>query len=297
MSARWTFWAWDQKIKKAPLKLALLQLADNANDEGVSWYSVPRMAERCGMAERTMQGHLKTLEDMGMLEIKERPGTSSIYQLKGIVEFRLTPAESAPLPPQILRPTPAESADDPNNDPNNESNSNRSLVPAEPKRSKFKYEPSDLECAQWMLGRVEIINPAMKKPNLESWANTIRLMREMDHRTHEQICHTFDWANKDSFWYKNILSPEKLRKQFDKLQVRINETSNGSCQSGGGNNGNGLSHTQQQIAAARARAQSGERAASVEPMGNDGGDILDLDQSQWRHAEPPMGDGDFFIDG
>jgi len=122
MSAKWTFWAWDQNIKKAPLKLALLQLADNANDAGVSWYSVPKMADRCGMSDRALQGHLKTLQSMGMLEIKERKGTSSLYKLQE-VEIVLTPAESSGLPPQNLHPTPAESSDDPNNEPNNEPNS------------------------------------------------------------------------------------------------------------------------------------------------------------------------------
>ena len=36
MSAKWTFWAWEQPVKTAPKKLALLQLANNANDDGVS---------------------------------------------------------------------------------------------------------------------------------------------------------------------------------------------------------------------------------------------------------------------
>lgn len=127
MSAKWTFWAWDQEIKKAPLKLALLKLADNASDDGISWYSVTKMAFHCGMSTRAFQGHLKTLEGLGFLEIKERPGTSSVYKLKNTEVVKLknkdTPAESAHLPPQNLRTTPAESADDPNNEPNNRSKS------------------------------------------------------------------------------------------------------------------------------------------------------------------------------
>ena len=112
-------------MKNAPLKLALLQLADNANDEGVSWYSVPKMASRCDMSERALQGHIKELVAAGLLSIKERPGTSRIYQLQ-YQEAQLiapqilhhTPAEVAPPPPQILHHTPAEVADDPNNESN-----------------------------------------------------------------------------------------------------------------------------------------------------------------------------------
>lgn len=125
MSAKYTFWAWEVDINKAPLKLTLLQLANNANDDGISWYSVPKMAKRCGMSERALQGHIKTLEEMGLLVVNDRPGTSRIYELQ-YSEVLLkcgAPAESAPPPPQNLRHTPAESADDLNNefkmDPNN----------------------------------------------------------------------------------------------------------------------------------------------------------------------------------
>lgn len=125
MSAKYTFWAWEVDIDKAPLKLALLQLANNANDDGVSWYSVPKMARRCGMSERALQGHIKTLEEIGLLVVKDRPGTSRVYELQysEVVLKCGTPAESAPLPPQNLHRTPAESADDLNNEfkiePNN----------------------------------------------------------------------------------------------------------------------------------------------------------------------------------
>ena len=64
------------------------------------------------------------------------------------------------------------------------------------------------------------INPTMKKPKLDSWANTIRLMREQDERKPEKIIELFGWANKDRFWQSNILSPEKLRKQWDTLIVK-----------------------------------------------------------------------------
>ena len=97
MSAKYTFWAWEVDINKAPLKLTLLQLANNANDDGVSWYSVPKMARRCGMSERALQGHIKTLEEIGLLVVKDRPGTSRIYELQ-YSEVLLkcgTPAESA----------------------------------------------------------------------------------------------------------------------------------------------------------------------------------------------------------
>ncbi|ENU8969426.1 replication protein, partial [Salmonella enterica] len=77
----------------------------------------------------------------------------------------------------------------------------------------------DLRCAEWMLALRDITKPSLKKPNMTGWANDIRLMRELDGRTHKEICELFRWACKDSFWYKNILSPAKLRAKWDTLTL------------------------------------------------------------------------------
>ena len=92
-----------------------------------------------------------------------------------------------------------------------------------PSSSKNKFSDDDLALAKYIGEKLIDIMPNMKTPNFESWANEIRLMSERDNRTHAEIRSVFDWANNDSFWRTNILSPSKLRKQFDKLQLKLNE--------------------------------------------------------------------------
>ncbi|EOH6331065.1 replication protein [Citrobacter koseri] len=82
----------------------------------------------------------------------------------------------------------------------------------------------DLRCAEWMLALRDITKPSLKKPNMAGWANDIRLMRQLDGRTHKEICELFRWACKDSFWYKNILSPAKLRAKWDTLTLHREDT-------------------------------------------------------------------------
>ena len=95
--------------------------------------------------------------------------------------------------------------------------------------SKNKFSGDDHIFAIYMLGKITELMPNMKKPNIESWANEIRLMRERDNRTAIEINLVFDWANNDSFWRTNILSPAKLRKQFDQLSIKAKEgLSNGT---------------------------------------------------------------------
>ena len=55
-------------------------------------------------------------------------------------------------------------------------------------------------------------------------------MREQDKLTLTDIGAAFDFANKHHFWAKNILSPDKLRKQYDKLKLEAN--SNAPAKSG-----------------------------------------------------------------
>ncbi|EOZ7549525.1 replication protein [Enterobacter hormaechei] len=80
----------------------------------------------------------------------------------------------------------------------------------------------DLKTAQWISARVKQINPTCKAPDMTSWSNTVRLMRQIDNRSHQGICELYDWASKHHFWQTNILSPESLRKQWDKLTMQRN---------------------------------------------------------------------------
>jgi hypothetical protein len=107
-----------------------------------------------------------------------------------------------------------------------------SLVQAEPKRSKFKFSDVDYQCAEWIYSLVINIAPASKKPNFENWANTIRLMRELDKLTHDDISQVFIWANQDQFWSVNILSVAKLREKFPQLQAKMKGVNNGHQSTG-----------------------------------------------------------------
>ena len=85
----------------------------------------------------------------------------------------------------------------------------------------------DLEMARTMATMVEMVTGDEKQPNLADWSNTIRLMREQDNRTPEQIGALFSWANQDSFWKTNILSPGKLRSKWGQLAAKRNSERNG----------------------------------------------------------------------
>jgi hypothetical protein len=89
------------------------------------------------------------------------------------------------------------------------------------KTSRHVFNESQMKLAKILWKYVQQNDPSMKQPNLDNWANTIRLMMERDNREGKEIQEVILWATKDSFWCKNILSADKLRKQFSTLKIQM----------------------------------------------------------------------------
>jgi hypothetical protein len=87
--------------------------------------------------------------------------------------------------------------------------------------SRVKFTEKDLELSKLLLELIIKNNPTFKEPNLDGWANHIRLMREQDNRTEQQIEFLIKWCQKDTFWQANILSTKKLREKFDTLVAQV----------------------------------------------------------------------------
>jgi hypothetical protein len=91
-------------------------------------------------------------------------------------------------------------------------------------KQEKKYSPADLKAAREIFAMIRNLNPDHKEPSFPGWADDIRKLREIDHRTYQGIIDLFRWANNDSFWKTNILSPAKLREKWDQLTVKKNGT-------------------------------------------------------------------------
>lgn len=94
----------------------------------------------------------------------------------------------------------------------------------------------DLFLAEQILSRIRKELPTFRQPNLKLWAKEIRLMQERDNRTRDEILNLFEWANSDSFWSTNILSPGKLREKWDELTLKRKRKSTNSGASNGNDN-------------------------------------------------------------
>lgn len=88
------------------------------------------------------------------------------------------------------------------------------------KHKKYDLDSKPYRCALKLQEEILKNKPNLKKPNLQKWADTFRLMNERDKREWSEIGEMILYATQDDFWKANILSPDKLRKQFDLLEAQ-----------------------------------------------------------------------------
>lgn len=93
MSTRISAKVWQDSSSSGTTLLVLLSLADQSNDDGVCWPSVPNLAQRCRISARTVQRALTELELIGEIVREERSGTSSKYHITIGTPDRLTPRQ------------------------------------------------------------------------------------------------------------------------------------------------------------------------------------------------------------
>ncbi len=87
------------------------------------------------------------------------------------------------------------------------------------------YEASSefYRLAQSLFKNVKQNYPGVKEPNLQKWANDMRLLVERDMRTVEKIIDLIDWSGQHVFWQTVVLSPVSLRKNWDRMGVQFQQ--------------------------------------------------------------------------
>lgn len=227
MSMLLTAKAMSIKVGNPLRKLVLVKLADNANDQGMCFPSYQYIADVCEISKRSAINHIDALIEMGLVSKKERKNkdgsSSNIYFL------HLDKGSEIPAHPSAgdslgsagdAHPPSAGDAPITSHSINQSINHNNSLQPktaTTTPRKKFHFSEADMNLAKSIFTKIRQLNPSHREPNLKAWANELRLMVERDGKSQAEIFDLFSWANQDSFWQANILSPKKLREKWDVL--------------------------------------------------------------------------------
>lgn len=196
-----------QKILKGQHMTSIRQIA-----QGVGWYEGRKWKEP---NPKTIRSILKWLEQQEMITITALRGNNG-YTLISVVNWEVYQSKNEEGNNE--HPFEKQSTDINKNDKNEKKKENTR------KRAKRIYDDDSpyMKMAIYFKDRVLSWKPNAKVPNdLNRWADDFRKLHELDKRTKQEIKDVIDWATSDSFWQANILSPGKLRKQFDTLQAQM----------------------------------------------------------------------------
>lgn len=97
------------------------------------------------------------------------------------------------------------------------------------KNRVYESDNTNFKLANYLLEKIREHNASVypvdskNPPDLQKWANDIRLMHERDSRSYDDIKRIIEWCQQDDFWQDNILSTGKLRKQFGKLIAKADK--------------------------------------------------------------------------
>lgn len=93
------------------------------------------------------------------------------------------------------------------------------------RKNKNIYTSDSIEyrLAKYLYNYILKNNSKAKEPNFQTWSKTFDLMIRRDKREVEEIKELISFSQKHRFWYKNILSADSLRKQYDRLMLEMKD--------------------------------------------------------------------------
>lgn len=231
-------------------QVILAWLWNHANNDGVCFPSLSYLSDECGMDRSAVQRHLRELEKDGLIERKRRVKegskefASTVYTVL-IPDTQQAPQEVGAENGNVGADVPYLGADSPYQvgaeSPNNcthsfelKPNNNTPYIPPRGKDQKkekkdFAENSSEYVLASLLFSLIRDFLPAYKPEwddarrraaGLQEWAQGMDLILRIDGRPYREVEFLIRWAQQDNFWRANILSPRKLRKQYDQLMAQ-----------------------------------------------------------------------------
>ena len=229
MSIRAMNWAWEQArhqdLSDAAI-LILLRIADHADTEGVCWPGNARIAEYTNKSERTVERTKARLIELGLLSVVTR-GKTGGGRGRDLLVLHL---EGKPDIESVLGSNPTLVTDQTRHTGQTKPDTgdaalyrNRKKEPSEGTVSgaiapDVRPEIETL-CSFFESSLNQLLDTPGRERVSKSWATDLDRMVRLDGRTPEQIRNATLWAHRHEFWQRNILSPAKLRKHFDRLAL------------------------------------------------------------------------------
>jgi hypothetical protein len=210
------------------LRAVLVAVADAANRDGE--HAHPGTAAICDGAlysRRQVQKLIGELVAEGWLVVEEAGGGRGMATVYGVpmdtaarhawrAQKRVSPVHPLPVGNSALSVTETAHSDTVKGALSGETAHSR----VHPNGvSTVATEPTDARRLAELLADLIEANGATRPTVTDEWVACIDRMIRLDRRTPGQIENAIRWAQGDEFWRANILSPRKLREQYERLRL------------------------------------------------------------------------------
>ncbi len=88
-------------------------------------------------------------------------------------------------------------------------------------KNTFSSDSHEIRLSELLLRLILCRKPDLKRPDLQSWAQDFDQVLRLDKRPVENVERLIRWVQADSFEQNNVLSPGKLRKRYDQLELKM----------------------------------------------------------------------------
>lgn len=164
---------------------------------------------------RTLWRWLKKFENEEMLSIKSTT-KYSVISIKNWDEY-----QSSDQQVSSGRPSTVQQVSTYKNEKNDKNEKNNNIVSKKSKKRIYPDDDPNKKLAALLFRKISQ-NQNIKEPDLDNWANTIRLTIESDKRAGKEVQDMIVWATQDEFWKGVVLSASSLRRNFDKMNAQKN---------------------------------------------------------------------------
>lgn len=167
------------------------------------------------IVSRTLWRWMKKFENEEMLSITSTP-KYSVISIKNWDDYQSSDQQLSSGRPALVQHLSTYK-----NDKNDKNDKNNNITSKKSKKRIYPDDDPNKILAKTLLKLIRK-NQNIKEPDLDNWANTIRLTIEVDKRSGREVQDMIVWATQDEFWKGVVLSASSLRRNFDKLSAQKN---------------------------------------------------------------------------
>jgi len=211
-------WILESDISAQAIRLYLLFQKYGDNKTKVSFWSRKKMAAQMGVSPATMDRAKKELIDIGALcQINrftaDENWTSNMYH----VHWNKNINCKVLIPEAIKNEDTHTVYDEPPLIIGDELTNNH--IELRTNELTRTYGDDVINACNLLADLIE--QNGSKRPDVtDNWLRDMERLHRIDGRSWEQITAAINWVQNDSFWRANVMSPSKLRAQYDQLRLK-----------------------------------------------------------------------------